>query len=539
MGHGKETPRQKMIGLMYLFLTAMLALNVSKEVLNSFILVGDSLEKTIHNYKSKNDKIYNEFGKAFAENKEKVGPWKELADEVKNKSDELFDLLESHKVGLAIYAEGPESKAVIDGKFHINKLDQKDNIDKGGEYFIMGERHGTAIKEKIDDYRETLLRIVPEENLNLRKAIELALDTEVKHVEEGNSHGDGIPTWESQTFEYIPLIADFVMLSKLQTDVKNMETDVINYLFTRISAGDFKVNKIDAVVIANSNYVMTGGEYKADVFIAAYDSTQDPEIYVGDFKSLGDGKYEIPENAEQLKVINGKGSYTKPARNIGEKKWGGLIKLKNPDGGESFYPFEQQYQVAQSNVVISPTKMNVFYYGIDNPVAISVPGIPSSDLIPRINSGGVIKKVGKDYEVRPSVRSGKINIQVYAKIDGSQKLMGNMDFRIKTIPKPVAKVMGKGSGSISRGNLSMAPGVYAELEDFLFELKYDVTKYTLVKQDGIYSKEISENGSKFTRDVQEAIKSAKKGSRITIENIVAKGPDGREVELSPIVFKLK
>jgi gliding motility-associated protein GldM len=299
----------------------MLALNVSKSVLDSFILVSDGLEKTIDNFKSKNDKIYNEFDKSYMMNQAKVGPWKEKADIVRKESESLFALLEKHKVDLAIYAEGPETPAVVDNKFVTDKLSQKDNIDKGGEYFI-GLKHGEALKESIDKYKETLLKIVPPENEELVHTIKSTLDTEVhkkKGKEKHGGHGDEAETWQSMMFEHIPLIADFVMLSKLQTDIKNMETDVVNYLFNQISANDYKVNKIQAMVMANSNYVMTGGEYKAEVFIAAYDSTQDPEIYIGEFKSLGDGRYEMPEDEQNLEFNYGKGINPHPARGVGQK----------------------------------------------------------------------------------------------------------------------------------------------------------------------------------------------------------------------------
>jgi len=535
MGHGKETPRQKMIGLMYLFLTAMLALNVSKEVLNSFVLVSDSLEKTVANSINKNEKTYNEFDKAFMQNEAKVKSWKDKSDNVRHSAKELFETLEGHKVGLAKYAEGEETEAVVDGKFVTERLSQKDNIDKGFEYFgPLGKKHGAPLKKMIDEYRELLLNIVPKSEKTLRNNIENTLSTHGHKDKENIEH-----TWVEINFSHMPLIADFVMLAKLQTDVANMETDVINYLFSQISAGDYKVNKMEATVIANSNYVMKGSDYKAEVFIAAFDSTQDPEIFIGDFKSLGDGKYEIPESSEKLDVVNGKGIFELTARAVGNKKWGGLIRLKNPDGGESFYPFETEYRVAEPNLVVSPTKMNVFYYNIDNPVAISVPGIPSDKIRPRIPSGATIKKVGKEYIVRPTKKNGKVSVQVFAEIDGKQKSMGSMPFRIRTIPKPIAKVMGKSSGTISKVALSNAPAVYAELEDFVFNLKFKITQFTVVKQNGIYSKEIKTNGNKFSREQQDAIKTAKKGSRITIENIEAKGPDGRVRSLSPIVFKLK
>lgn len=536
MGHGKETPRQKMIGLMYLFLTALMALNVSKEVLNSFVYVSNSLEKTVANNKNKNEKVYAEFDKAYMQNQAKVEPWKVKADNVRTKAEELIQMLENHKIDLAKYAEGEETECISeDGRFHLDGLKQKDNIDKGGEYFgPLGKKHGGAIETEIDAYREFLLGIIPDSEDALKLTIETTLATD-DYV----NHEDITESWVTHTFEHIPLVADFVMLAKLQTDVRNMETDAINYLFGQISAGDFKVNKMDATVIAKSSYVTKGDEYQAEVFIAAYDSTQDPEIYVGSFEEIGDGKYNIPEDAQKLEVVNGKGVYKVPGNVVGERKWGGLIKLKSPNGGESYYPFESEYQVAQSNVVVAPTKMNVFYSGIPNPVDISVPGVPASNVIPRITSGAVISKVAQGYEVKPTKSKGTIKVQVYANMDGQQKFMGDKEFRIRVIPKPVPKIMGKNSGSISKTMLSNAPSVYAELEDFVFDLKFQVTQFNLIATDGKYSNEYLSKSNKFSRDQINAIKAAKKGSRIMIDNIMAKGPDGREVPLSPIVFKLK
>ncbi len=539
MGHGKETPRQQMIGLMYLFLTAMLALNVSKDVLNSFILVSDSLEKTIANYKSKNEKVYADFNKANMENPTKVGPWLKLADEVKSETKKLYDGLEQDKVNLAKYAEGDDTPAVVDNKLVISKLSQKDNIDKGGEYFI-GKGNGARLKKEIDAYRENLIRIA-KGNPKLQETIKTTLDTDVhqKEGEEGHGgHGGEAATWESLTFEHIPLIADFVMLATLQTNVKNIETDVINYLYAQISAGDFKVNAMEPTVIPNSNYIMRGNEYRAEVFLAAYDSTKAPVIKVGKYKSTN-GKYEMDGEFDVLKVEGGKGIYTVPTRALGEKKWGGLIEVSSPDGGIINYPFDVTYQVSEPNLVISPTKMNVFYYGIDNPVEISVPGIPSDKIRPVAGKGLRIRKGRKGYIVKPTKTSGKVNITVMAEIDGKQKSMGKKMFRIKTIPEPKAKIMGKSKGVISKTMLLNSPGVIAELENFVFDLKFKVTKFTITVTKGGYTSELTQKGNKFTSQQRNAIKNLKSGSKLIIENIEAKGPDGRTKVLSPIIFKVK
>lgn len=535
MGHGKETPRQQMIGLMYLFLTCMLALNVSKDVLDSFVQVTESLEKTVNNYKTKNQKVYDEFEKQLTINENKVKPWKEKADKFKTLTDSLYNQIEGYKKGFVTLAEGSNVENVIKGdRYVLDSLNSKDNIDFGGQYFIT-EGRGEALKAKIEEYRAAALELIPEEEASIISNIESSLSTETHVTKEGVVH-----TWEMMTFEHIPVVADIVMLEKLKTDVKNVETDVINYLFKQISAGDFKFNALSATVIPNSNYIMRGNEYSATVFLAAFDSTQAPEILVGSYKKVGDENYEMVGAYETLTVTKGKGIYKKVASSLGERKWGGLIRVPRPDGTVSCYPFEESYQVAEPSLVISPTKMNVFYYGIDNPVAISVPGIPSDKLKVSIPDGGAtIKKSGNGYDVKPTKRNGTVNVAVSAEIDGKIKSMGSMLFRIKTIPEPKAKVMGYSGGTIDKAILAAAKGVSADLEDFVFDLKYKVTKYTVTATVGGMSKELKKKGSDFDNEVKNMVKGLKSGSKIYIEEIEAVGPDGIPRNLSTISLKVK
>ena len=154
MGHGKETPRQQMIGLMYLFLTCMLALNVSKDVLDSFVLVSESLEKTVDNYKTKNQKVYDEFEKQLTINENKVRPWKDKADKIKALTDSLYNQIEGYKIGFITLAEGSNVENVIKpGRFVLDSLNSKDNIDFGGQYFIL-EGRGEILKGKLNEYKD-------------------------------------------------------------------------------------------------------------------------------------------------------------------------------------------------------------------------------------------------------------------------------------------------------------------------------------------------------------------------------------------------
>ena len=434
-------------------------------------------------------------------------------------------------------AEGSNVENVIkaDNRYVLDSLNSKDNIDLGGQYFIL-EGRGEQLKNKIEEYKNAALALIPAEETSIVGNIESSLNTETHVTKEGVVH-----TWESNTFEHVPVIADIVMLEKLKTDIKNVETDVINYLFKQISAGDFKFNALSATVIPNSNYVMRGNEYTATVFLAAFDSTQAPEILVGSYKKNGPEDYEMVGAYETLTVTKGKGVYKKVASSLGERKWGGLIRVPRPDGTVSSYPFEESYQVAEPSLVISPTKMNVFYYGVENPVAISVPGIPADKIKVSIPDGNAtIKKVGNGYEVKPTKRGGTVNVAVAAEIDGKPKSMGSMLFRVKTIPEPKAKVMGYSSGNIEKAVLSAASGVQADLEDFVFDLKFKITKYTVTTTvSGGMTKEIAKKGGTFDNEVKTLIKGLKSNSKLIIEDIEAVGPDGVPRALSPIVFKVK
>jgi gliding motility-associated protein GldM len=242
---------------------------------------------------------------------------------------------------------------------------------------------------------------------------------------------------------------------------------------------------------------------------------------------------------DSIKVEQGKGIYETVARSTGDKEWGGLIKIISPDGEEEYFPFKESYSVSEPNFVVSPTKMNVFYFGIDNPVEVSVPGIPADKINPRIKGGATIKKVRDGYLVKPTKQSGTVNVEVYAEIDGKQKSMGSMPFRIKTVPTPVAKIMGQTSGPIDGALLSKAPGVSAVLDDFVFDLSFRVTRFTVTSTVGGYTRELNQEGNKFSREQKELIQSIKRGQNIIIEKIEAIGPDGRAKPLSPIVFKVK
>ncbi len=529
MAHGKETPRQKMIGMMYLVLTALLALNVSAEVLNAFVLVDESLRKSYENIGKKNDAVYGKFDQAMSDPAQKIktAPWKKEADKVKKLTDSLMQYMDSLKNLLAYTAEGAESEYLATGG-DPHHLKAKSDNNVGGQIMIL-EKRAFKLREAINSYDSTLVDIIvrtaPKGDTAKYSSIihgiqdNLATDSIIGH--------DGVVPWEYGYFDQLPLAAVLTMLSKLQTDVKNAEADILNYLYGQIDAGSWKFNKLEAIVNAKSNYILVGGKYEAQVFIAASDSTTTPDIQLS--------------NGTKLPIKDGKGIYTATGNKTGFVKWGGVIKMESPVSGEILqFPFKAEYQVAQSELIVSPTKMNVFYIGVNNPVDVSVAGVPADKVIASISSGASIKKVkGSSYIVRVK-RPGKVYVSASAKFDdGSTKNMGRKVFRVKRVPDPVAKVANKKGGLIEKNILLAQQGVKADLENFDFDLKFRIVGFTVSATIRGYEEEAKSRSARFTTQQRELMKKVGSGRKVYIENIKAKGPDGSIRDLATIAFKIK
>lgn len=543
MGHGKETPRQKMIGMMYLVLTAMLALNVSAEVLDAFDTVDKGLVKTTEIYAQKNEGLYQDFNQQYAQNEQKVGPWKEKADEVKERSDKLVQYIQDIKIEIIkLNGQGDPKEGVIteDGEIHGDNIKGKDKVDVATNVMI-GEQDGKAyeLKKKIAEYRSFMLSLIEEENETLIHSIQTNLDTSDPERSEDGEKKD----WETKNFYHLPLAAVFPILTKIQLDIRNTEAEVVQYLFNQISAGSIPFNKLEATVIPNTSYVLQGNEYKADVFIAAFDTTAAPIVLIGEYDSTyneetGIYEYEMVGTYDSLDVVNGRGKFSRMGQSLGTQKWGGIIRLKDPDGNYITKTFEQSYTVAKANVVVSPDKMNVFYVGVDNPVSISIAGVDGDKISPSITNGRIKPVSPGKYIVNPK-RPGNSLVTVFAEIDGVQKNMGTAPFRVKGLPDPVVQVAGKKGGKIERNVLAAQTGVFAVMEDFDFDLEFKIIEFTVSTTDrgGYYISE-STKGNIFTPSQKALIKNLRRGQRLNIEDVKAIGPDGSVRPLAPIVFEL-
>ncbi len=499
-----ETPRQKMIGMMYLVLTAMLALNVSTDILNGFKLVDDSLHSSIEATEHRNGEIMNEFKIATEHNPEKNQAWFDLAIELNAKSDSLYDYIQQFKYDIAELADGAE-KAAQDPD--VRNVEGTSNLDVTGQYGI-NEGHGNILKHKIAEYKDYLILLSDSTKAQEYSTVFATPDGQMT---------DGTPiSWEVSMFDGMPVGATITLLTKLQSDVRSAQGDMIKYLQARTDASDIRVNKMKAFVIPESKYVIQGGTYTAEIVLAAIDTTQKPMFFVEGRKIGDDGVYKFTTTA------------------LGTHTYAGEVVIRGLDG-EARYPFKSDYRVGEPSATISNMDLNIMYRDYDNKFSVSVPGV-SADKIRVTVSNGTIRQTGNMWFIRPgSGNSAKISVEA-ANQDGLYRKMGEREYRVKPLPKPGAYFK-TGVREIEEGNITRAQLLSKDATiiasygpDGLLDLKYTITSFTLRTQLGLRPAK----GHKFTQQQIRDLEKLKPGAMVNIVEIKAINEGGKEVTLRGI-----
>jgi gliding motility-associated protein GldM len=559
MAGGKESPRQKMIGMMYLVLTALLALNVSKEILDAFITINKGLETTMVTFDGKLAGQYGHFNASFNENQEKYGAAWEQAQELRTQANELIKHIDQIKAKTIADTEGLTIEEVIgknqfgqDTVLGLQYVNGKDNYDTNTNLMIGAEPDTPRDSDNEDgnNYRAIVLKqklITYGDNLKAMAAgnpvVVTSVDSLFSYPEKVKDASGTITNWESLNFFHVPLAATITLLSKLQADVRNAESDVLGHLFADVEAASYKFTKLREVVIPEKTYLLEGDTFKAKVFLAAYDDTNFPEILLGpEGLKLDSGQTAIPEGRETAIEINesGYGQIAIPARGIGEKHWEGIIKFRNPaTKKEEPYQFQVNYEVAKPSLVVSATKMNVLYRGIENPIEVSVPGIPQDALTATISTGSLSKKPDGTYVANVKTGSEAV-VSVTADINGKKKSMGQFKFRLKSVPDPVAKFAGKTAvdNTVQKSELTAALGVIADLKDFVFDLKYPIRSFDIAVTNGADVKILSSASNRLTPEQTELLRETRRNQTISIENIKATAPDGTIRKLGGITLRI-
>lgn len=559
MSGAKETPRQKMIGMMYLVLTALLALNVSVEVLDAFTTVNDGLENTYTSVDKKISDYYVTFEQQYDKQPEKTAELWGKAQEIRTKTDEFINFIERDiKLALLLQNNGVteeqlfnpenEEEAVISDidaadpkknrrvfhKINFDNLSGKDKHD-AVTAFMIEQGNAEILRKKIEDYRQYVVAALDSAGIS-------NFDDHVGLITDGEYFaGSGEPlTWEMKNFNHVIIPAAISILNEIVGEVQTTEYDAISELYKNIGASDFKFNTLEAKVFPKTTYVLKGQDYEADVFIVASDDTKEFDAkYARGVKDFA----KANENAIH-KVSSQKGivKIKVPANAEGEQTIAGVIEMKNPVTGEvEPYPFQTSYTVAPPSANVTPTKMNVMYRGLENPIAISAPGFTASQIDVNVTNGQLIKRNG-EFFVKPGNEKNITTVTVSTTIDGKRMILDNCDFRLKRTPDPVPVLNGRTNDKFTKEEIIAAGGFVLTMPDFDFEgyhsqvLSYDVS--TIVAG---YLKPIKAiQGRKFNKEVEELIKSGRRGQRINIENIRVKSPDGEERILNtPITIELK
>ena len=527
-----ETPRQKMITMMYLVYTAMLALNVSAEVVNGFKTVGSAMTKSNENIQVKLDETYANFSKALQNSPDKVQEQYDKAQRVRELSIAMGSYIDSLEYTfMATLNSTAEVPIDINNPKKTRKIpvvneDKTPNFDSikkaidiaGFRWLKMDELHessrmfidggaGLELKNKIIEYKRQVKEILGEDSNH----VSIALNVEQKELNPDNELLD----WEVLCFSEVVSGSALVTLTRLKAETMNAEFDAVNMLYKQVDKGDFKFDQIAMISRPKSTYIIQGGVYETDINVAAYDSKQ---------------HFTATVNGQQLNSTDsGSVHYRTVCNTLGVQRITGIAYVTTPDGGTKEYPISDNYFVAKPVAVVSLDNMQVLYAGIDNPITVSVPGVDSRNVKASILEGqGTITPTegeGK-YLVKPTPGGKKMVIGVDAVIDKGSQRMGQPTFQVKPIPDPIITVGGFSNGAkVSRANLASGATVVARAgEGFTFKIpKGSIRVMSLEVFVG--NKPFNMNGNSFEPDLLSAIKRANRGDKIYVDAKVMM-PDG-------------
>lgn len=513
-----KEPRQLMINLMYLVLTAMLALNVSSEILHAFEVINESITSSNTSIEAKNDEIYKSFQSKEDDpvQRDRIKKYNDKAKIAKSKSEAMIAKLQEWKDRVIEEAGGYED----DGE-----IKRKDNID-ASTLLLVERRGGDTLKSQLQQLREDLLNLV---NPNSKAQISKDLPIKVAEVQKNDNNPQG--DWATAYFYNMPTMAVVTLMSKFQNDIRNSEALILNTLAAEAGEEVIKFDAFEAIAVPTTSYALEGQKIEAKILLAAYNKSLEPVIQItgggGAIKEIKDGVglYEVTASGIGLKTVKGR-----VAIDLGGRK------------EERDFSFD--YMVGSTGASIQLDKMNVFYIGVPNPITVSAAGYSLQDISVAIDGAQVTAdaQAGIGHYIVTATKPGKVMANINAKTDGGVKKVGAMEVRVKFIPDPVAKVGGKTSGGIPSSTLKAQIGVVADLENFDFDTRFVVTGYeiSMIPKRGELQGPFKSDGPYLNKDkdIIDLIKRCKPGDRVFIESIKARGPDGRIRNLNPINFVL-
>ena len=539
---------------MYLVYTAMLALNVSAEVVEGFKTVGNAMTKSNENMVTKLDDTYNNFEAALKNNPAKVKEKYDKAQEIKKLSNELVYTIDTvtysfigeitQKADISIIDPNDKEKTIkrtinlmnADGSKNFDSIAEAlrvggfswiqklDNNHIGTPYFIgkaegkeVSEGAAAEVKRRIIEYKKAVKEKLGADSSH----VALGLSVEDMHL---NSEGKPL-SWEQLNFNNTVAGAALVTLTRMKAEVMNAEFDAVNMLYKQIKSNDFSFDKVAVITRPKSSYIMQGGKYELIVNVGAYDSKAKFEATVGGTRFTANDTGAVV--------------YSTVCNATGPRTVTGTVYVKN-DNGTSSYDFKESYFVAEPMAVFELTEMNVVYSGIDNPVRISIPGIAAHNLVVSLadpNQATIVpdtKAGAGNYIIKPKVNKGKIKVNASFKDGNQTRFAGSTEFRARPLPDPKIYL---GTIEAGRGipinDLKGMKGPSVRYgPDFAFHMKTPtINKQTIdiTKVNG--ATDIENRGQQWGAEVMSYIQKAKPGCKITL-SIDVNMPDGTKRNIS-------
>ena len=499
------SPRQKMINLMYVVLMAMLALNVSTEVLNGFSIVEESLKRTTQNASLENQVIYDDFAVQMKKNPQKVKQWYDKSQKVKQMSDDLYNLADELKLAIVQEADGSDGD--------VQNIRNKEDLEAANQVMLSPNRgRGKELYYAIINYRTQMLSMVT--GYHQKKMIASNLSTDIP----ANAQTMG-KNWQEYMFESMPAAAAVTLLSKLQSDVRYAEGEVLHTLVSNIDVKDIRVNALDAFVIPNSQTIVRGDKFSARIVMAAVDTTQKPQIFIGGKEvNLPGGLYE---------TVTGR---------TGDFTLSGFIQVENGNGELLKRSFEQKYTVVDPSATVSADLMNVLYAGYSNPLSVSVPGVPVNK-VQATMTGGTLQPTGPGrYIARPTAVGQNVTITITSTNTGRAQQMGQFTFRVRRLPDPTPYINMKdesGSpirykgGGLSKAQLMGVDGIGAAIDDGILDIAFRVQSFETVFFDNMGNAvPMVSDGASFSARQKDTFRKLQRNKRFYITRVNAIGPDG-------------
>ena len=508
------SPRQRMINMMYLVLTALLALNVSKQVLNAFHTMDNSIGYSYDDKLKFNKKAYSDFELKAMNNPEKLGLWNDVAKQVRKESRELISVIDSVRLKI-------ES---LSGRDEDGMLVEKSNKELTIKVLVEEDGYGYGEKLRIsrEKYRDFLLSL---DSLGIYQGLDAEYKSNISILLDSppyEEEGKGIIPWEkNKYYGHVP-VAAMAFMNQMKLDVGNMEGAILELIQKKTGQSSITVNQQLGVVKAPRQSIMLGDSFHARVFIAGVDTNQLPKFNLYQYDSDGFRMDSIVRDT--LMVDGSEGIFSIKPTKQGTYWFGGDILVQSEEG-EKTYEFTQQYRVDAPMSVISPDAMNVLYTVVDNPVSIAVPGYSSEELTLHSNLAGdcTIKRIKNGtYQINIKEQRGKNRKkEVKLTVKANNKIVGKpIKFRVKNVPEPYPKLGSiVGYGEMSKADLGVAWGLTAKLDNFEFDLKYKVVSFTMSYPGAGGQQDLKVTGGQFPDNVKKEFGSIKRGQTINFRDI--------------------